>query len=102
MFHLFIYSSIYVHAHVSICLPIFTSVAFKMHLYIILLFTCSLFYFLVAFAVNLDIFLKDTSLLLNPKGTPGYLESDLLSKIITRPELEARANDCTQVRNVYI
>ena len=51
-----------------------------------------------AFAVNLDVLLRNPKVKLNTRGTSGYLETDFLTMIATQEELEPRANNCTEVR----
>lgn len=51
-----------------------------------------------AFAINLDIILRNPKLKLNPDGTPGFLESNFLSLITSKEELEPKASNCTKVK----
>lgn len=57
----------------------------------------------IAFAVNLNIFLSNPGIELDPSGSIGRLETNLLSKILkTRKELEGKANDCREVCMVHV
>lgn len=56
-----------------------------------------MFFFYKAFAINLDVILTNPQARLNPFVQLGHLETELLSRITTVEELEAKANDCTKV-----
>ena len=53
----------------------------------------------LAFAVNLDIFLADANVRLNPFGPVGHLEPEFLKLTkVEVNELEAKASNCKEVR----
>ena len=57
---------------------------------------------MAAFAVNLDL-LRDNRVLINPQVERGFLESDFLEQLkITQDDLEAKAEDCSKVRNATL
>ena len=61
-------------------------------------FPLLIFCVFLAFAVNVNVFLSDPTIELDPSGAIGYLETNLLSKIAkSRAELEGRANSCKDV-----
>lgn len=53
--------------------------------------------------MNIDVILRNESVLINVNSKSGYLENDFLSQVVnSTAELEARADDCTKVNTILV
>ena len=52
---------------------------------------------MAGFAVNLDLLLKRVNVEFSFESRRGFLESDFLGKLVTRSQLEPKADLCTKV-----